>query len=90
MMLQLEQYSKRCTDEVINKLYRYLSTEEVKRSVTLWTLDEVPEVDSSWQVTELQIIKVISGRLQSIIEQWEEDQGLRRRSEIRPKTLSTA
>ena len=73
MMPELEQYSKRSTDEAMKKLSQYLSTEKVKRRFTSWTLDEVPEVEGSWEVTEFQIMKVISGRLQDIIRQWEED-----------------
>ncbi|XP_067035453.1 dual serine/threonine and tyrosine protein kinase-like [Acropora muricata] len=73
MMRKLEQYSQRRTDEAIQELYKYLSTEEVKTRFTSWTLDEVPEVHGSWEVTEFQIMKVISGRLQAIIGQWEED-----------------
>ena len=70
----LKQYSKRRTDEAIQELSQYLSTEEVKTRFTSWTLDEVPDVvDGSWEVTEFQIMKVISGRLQDIIGQWEED-----------------
>ena len=73
IMPKLKQYSKRRTDEAIQELSQYLSTEEVKTRFTSWTLDEVPEVDGSWEVTEFQIMKVISGRLQAIIGQWEED-----------------
>ena len=73
MMPKLEQYSKRRTDEATQELSQYLSTEEVKSRFTSWTLDEVPQVDGSWEVTESQIMKVISGRLQDMIRQWEED-----------------
>ena len=72
-MPKLEQYSQQCSDEAIQELYKYLSTEEVKTRFTSWTLDEVPEVDGSWEVIEFQIMKVNSGRLQAIIVQWEED-----------------
>ena len=73
IMRKLEQYSQRRTEKAIQELYKYLSTEGVKTRFTSWTMDEVPEVHGSWEVTEFQIIKVISGRLQSIIGQWEED-----------------
>ena len=73
IMPNLEQYSQRRSDEAIQELYKYLSTEEVKTRFTSWTVDEVPEVHGSWEVTEFQIMKAISGRLQAIIGQWEED-----------------
>ena len=73
IMPNLEQHLQRRSDEAIQELYKYLSTEEVKTRFTSWTLDEVPEVYGSWEVTEFQIKKVISGRLQAIIGQWEED-----------------
>ena len=69
----LEEYSKRRTEEAIQELSQYLSTEEVKSRFTSWTLNEVPELHGSWEATEFQIMKVISGRLQAIIRQWEED-----------------
>ena len=51
----------------------YLSSEEVKARFTSWTLDDVPKVESSWEVTENQLMKVLSNRLQEIVEHWEED-----------------
>ena len=45
----------------------------MKARFTLWTLDEVPKVEGSWEVTENRIVKVLSTRLREIIQQWEED-----------------
>ena len=73
IMPKLEQNSQRRTDDAIQALYKYLSSEGVKTHFTSWTLDEVPEVHGSWEVTEFQIMEVISGRLKTIIGQWEED-----------------
>ena len=73
IMPKLEQNSQRRTDDAIQELYKYLSSEGVKTHFTSWTLDEVPEVHGSWEVTEFQIMEVISGRLKTIIGQWEED-----------------
>ena len=60
MMSKLEQCTKRRTDETIQELSQYLSIEELKTCVTSWTMDEVQEVHGSWEVTEFQIMKLIS------------------------------
>ena len=51
----------------------FLSSDEVKARFTSWSLDEVPDVERSWEATENQIMKALSSRLREIIEQWEED-----------------
>ena len=55
------------------KLSGFLSSDEVKVRFTSWSLDEVPDVERSWEATENQIMKALSSRLREIIEQWEED-----------------
>ena len=69
----LRQYLNTRVDGAVQKLFEYLSSEGVKARFTSWTLDEVPKAESSWEVTENQIMKVLSSRLREIIEQWEED-----------------
>ena len=73
VMADLNKYLKTREDEALLKLSKYLSSAEVKTRFTSWTLDEVPKAESSWGVTENQIMKVLSRRLREIIEQWEED-----------------
>ena len=70
---ELNKYLKDRVDGAMWKLDNYLSSEEVKVRFTSWTLDEVPKVESSWEVTENEIMKLLSRRLREIIEQWEED-----------------
>ena len=66
------QMNKRVRDGMA-QLKVYLSSEEVKDRFTSWTLDDVPKVEGSWEVTRNQIMKVLSNRLQEIVEHWEED-----------------
>ena len=66
------QMDKRVRD-AMDQLKVYLSSEEVKARFTSWTLDDVPKVESTWEVTKNQIMKVLSNRLQEIVEHWEED-----------------
>ena len=66
------QMNKRVGD-AMTQLKVYLSSEEVKARFTYWTLDDVPKAESSWEVTKKQIMKVLSNRLQEILEHWEED-----------------
>ena len=55
------------------QLLQYLSTEDVRKRFTHWTLDDVPRAEMSWKATENQIRETLSRRLRDIIEQWEED-----------------
>ena len=73
VMAALKKYLKTREDDALMKLSEYLSSEEVKTRFTSWTLDEVPKAERSWEVTENQIMKVLSRRLRETIEQWEED-----------------
>ena len=73
MIEDLNKYLKDRVDGAMRKLADYLSSEEVKVRFTSWTLDEVPKVERSWELTEHEITKALSRRLQEIIEQWEED-----------------
>ena len=73
VMEDLQKYLKECEDFALKRLSKHLSSEKVKARFTLWTLDEVPKVERSWEVTENQIMNVLSRRLREIIQQWEED-----------------
>ena len=55
------------------QLSKYLSTDDVRKRFTSWTLDYAPKAEMSWEATELQIKKTLSRRLKDIIGQWEED-----------------
>ena len=70
---ELKKYLKDRVDGAMQNLSDYLSSEEVKVRFTSWTLDGVPNVESSWEVTANAIMKVLSRRLREIIEEWEED-----------------
>ena len=73
VMADLNEYLKSGVDGAMQKLCKYLSSEEVKTRFTSWTLDEVPKAESSWEVTGNEIMKTLSRRLREVIEQWEED-----------------
>ena len=73
VMEDLKKYFKKRENDALEKLSKHLSSEEVEAHFTSWTLDEVPKVERSWEVTHSQIVKVISSRLREIIQQWEED-----------------
>ena len=72
-MQELERDFNTRVDGAITELSKYLSTEEVKKRFTSWTLDDAPKAESSWEATANQIRKVLSARIRGIIEQWEED-----------------
>ncbi|XP_068736761.1 uncharacterized protein [Montipora capricornis] len=72
-MEELERDFNTRVDGAIMELSKYLSTEEVKKRFTSWTLDDVPKAERFWEATENQMRKVLSARMRGIIEQWEED-----------------
>ena len=70
----LRKHLKAKIDEAVQKLSIFLKSDEVKTRFISWNLDEVPEIEVSWQVTENNINKALQTRLREIIEHWEEDE----------------
>ena len=70
----LRKHLKAKIDEAVQKLSIFLKSDEVRTRFTSWKLDEVPEIEVSWQVTENNINKALQTRLREIIENWEEDE----------------
>ena len=70
----LRKHLKAKIDEAVQKLSIFLKSDEVKTRFISWNLDQVPEIEVSWQVTENNINKALQTRLKEIIEHWEEDE----------------
>ena len=73
VMEELTEYLSKGVNLALTQLSKYLSSEDVKKRFTSWTLDDAPKAEMSWEATENQIMKTLSRRLRDIIEQWEED-----------------
>ena len=70
----LRKHLKAKIEEAVQKLSIFLKSDEVRTRFTSWKLDEVPEIEVSWQITENNINKALQTRLREIIEHWEEDE----------------
>ncbi|KAJ7392773.1 hypothetical protein OS493_010429 [Desmophyllum pertusum] len=70
VMADLHNYFKARADGAVQKLSEYLKSDDVRARFTSWTLDEVPQAESSWDVTKSNITKALGSRLQEIIEHW--------------------
>ena len=73
VMEELTEYLVERVDDALSQLSKYLSSEDVRKRFTSWTLDDAPKAELSWNATENLIKKTLSRRLRDIIEQWEED-----------------
>ncbi|XP_044180687.1 uncharacterized protein LOC114957362 isoform X2 [Acropora millepora] len=73
VMEELTEYLSKRVSHALTQLSKYLSTEEVRKRFTSWTLDDAPKAEMSWEATENLMKKTLSRRLRDIIEQWEED-----------------
>lgn len=73
VVAELKKHLRSFVDDALQKLSEYLSSEQVRARFTSWNLDEVPNVERSWEATDNQIMKTLSRRLQEIIKEWEED-----------------
>ena len=73
VMQGLTEYLSKRVYQALTQLSKYLSTEDVRKRFTSWTLDDAPKAEMSWEATENLIKKTLSRRLRDIIEQWEED-----------------
>ena len=72
-MKELRNHMKASVKSAVHELSEYLKSDDVKRRFTAWTLGELPEAESSWDVTNINITKVLQERLRETIEHWEED-----------------
>lgn len=61
------------TDGAIQVFIDYLQSPDITERFCKWNLDELPDVEGSWEVTESTIVKLIQNRLQKLIEEWEEE-----------------
>ena len=68
VMEELHNFLKARVKHAVKKLGEYLKSDDVRSRFTTWTLDEVPKVESSWEVTKANIAKALNSRLREIIE----------------------
>jgi len=73
VMKELHKHLTTQVDVVAKALSEYLKSYDVRARFTSWTLDDVPEADNSWEVTENNILKALRSRMKDILDQWEED-----------------
>ena len=71
---EMKQYLNKRTRQAISTLIDHLQTPQVVEMFCKWNSDELPAVEKSWEVTEAALVKLLQGRLQILIEEWEEDQ----------------
>ena len=71
-MDELRKYLKKTVWEAVTQLNNYLNSASVKADFCLWTLKEVPQAESSWEVTMNSVRKCITRRWQNIVNDWEE------------------
>ena len=70
---ELQDHLENKTDYVVSRLSKYLTSSAVVEKFTSWTLDDVPNTNESWEVTQNVIQKAIMERLQDVIATWEEE-----------------
>ena len=71
---EMTQYLNKRIHQAISALIDHLQTPQVVEMFCKWNSDELPAVEKSWEVTEAALVKLLRGRLQILIEEWEEDQ----------------
>ena len=70
---ELQDYLENKTDYAVSALSKYLKSSAVVEKFSSWTLDDVPDIEESWEVTRNFIQKAITKRLQDVIATWEEE-----------------
>ena len=60
--------------QAMSTLIDHLKTPQVVEMFCKWNSDELPAVENSWEVTEAALVKLLQGRLQMLVEEWEEEQ----------------
>ena len=70
---ELQEYLKNKTDKAVSALSKYLKSSAVVEQFSSWTLDDVPNIEESWEVIKHCIQKALMKRLQDVIAAWEEE-----------------
>ena len=73
VIAELKKFLNKKVAIAIGKLSEYLLSNDVRKRFYAWTLDDAPNAESSWKVTENAIFKALGGRFQEFLEQWEEE-----------------
>ena len=73
VMEELTEYLPKRVNLALTQLSKYLSSEDVRKRFTSWTLYDAPKAEMFWEATVNKIMKTLSRRLRDIIKQWEED-----------------
>ena len=69
---QLQLHLQKMTDKAVSALSTYLKSSEVMQQFSSWTLDEVPKIKESWEITQNYIQNALMRRLREKIKEWEE------------------
>jgi len=70
---ELQDYLENKIDNAVSLLSKNLKSPDVVGQFTSWTLDDVPDAEESWVMTNHYIQKAFRKRLQDVIASWEED-----------------
>ena len=71
---ELRDHLKTQVIDVVGELISYLKRQDVVEMFSTWDEDKLPENGGSWEVIEAGITKLIQTRLQTVIQEWEEEQ----------------
>ena len=70
---ELQEYLEKKTDNAVSALSEYLKSSNVVEQFTSWTVDDVPNMEESWEVTKHYIQKALAKRLEEEMAAWEEE-----------------
>ena len=74
VMADLRKYLKERTDETVQQLSEYLSSEEVKSRFTTWTYPEIPGRHLTFlRLVTARVRILLRSRFEEIIQEWEEE-----------------
>ena len=70
---ELQEYLENKTDNAVSALSEYLKSSNVVEQFSSWTVDDVPNMEESWEVTKHYIQKALTKRLEEKMAAWEEE-----------------
>ena len=73
VMEELQRNMKTQVEVAVKTLSEYLTSDNFRARFTSWTLDEVPNAETSWEVTWNNIMKALRSRMKETLDQFEED-----------------
>ena len=73
---ELKEKLQNDTENVVDKLYDFLCSDEFKTKFTSWENGEMPAIEGTWILDKPKIKKAVEKKFETLLNEWEERNGI--------------